>query len=95
MNQLVDNAQPLLRSLKAFISGNGLLLLSVYLLLHIGNLSFQMPYSQALIFPIVSPRLKRSQGKRDVRMGRVIAFLSEQVPRLARLQSCRISRAGR
>ncbi len=37
-DQLVDNAQPLLRSLKAFHSGNGLLLLSVYIFLHIGNL---------------------------------------------------------
>ena len=48
MNQFVDNAQPLICSLKAFISGNGLLLLSVNLLLHIGNLSFHMPYSLAL-----------------------------------------------
>ncbi len=50
-DQLVNNAQPLLRSLKAFHSGNGLLLLPVYLLLHISNLSFQMPYSQDLIVP--------------------------------------------
>ena len=50
-NQLVNSAQPLLRSLKAFYGGNGLLLLSVNLLLHIGNLSFQMPYSQDLIVP--------------------------------------------
>ncbi len=42
-DQLVNNTQPLLRSLKAFHGGNGLLLLSVNLLLHIGNLSFQMP----------------------------------------------------
>ena len=46
MNQLVDIAQLLLRSLKAFHGGNDLLLLSINLLLHIGNLSFQMPYSQ-------------------------------------------------
>ena len=43
--------QPLLRSLKAFHGGNGLLLLSVNLLLHIDNLSFLMPYSQDLIVP--------------------------------------------
>ncbi len=49
MNQLVNNAQPLLCPLKAFISGNGLLLLPVYILLHIGNLGLQMPYSQDLI----------------------------------------------
>ena len=48
MDQLVNNAQPLLRSLKAFISGNGLLLLSLNILLHIVNLSFQMPYSLEL-----------------------------------------------
>ncbi len=48
-DQLVNNAQPLLRSLKAFISGNSLPLLSVYILLHIGNLSFQMPYPDDLI----------------------------------------------
>ncbi len=42
-DQLVNNAQPLLRSLKAFHSGNDLLLLPVYLLLHIGNLRFEMP----------------------------------------------------
>ena len=50
-DQLVNNAQPLLRSLKAFISGNGLLLLYLNILLHIGNLSLQMPYSQDLIVP--------------------------------------------
>jgi len=33
------------------IPENGLLLLSVNLLLHIGNLSFQMPYSEDLIVP--------------------------------------------
>jgi len=42
-DQLVNNPQPLLRSLKAFHSGNGLLLLSVNLLLQIGYPSFQMP----------------------------------------------------
>jgi len=31
--------------------GCGLLLLSVNILLHIGNLGFQMPYSQDLIVP--------------------------------------------
>jgi len=36
---------------QAFISDNGLLFLSLYLLLHIGNLSFQMPYSRDLIVP--------------------------------------------
>ncbi len=51
MNQLVDDAQPLLCPLKAFLSGNGLLLLSVYILLHIGNFGFQMLYSQDLIVP--------------------------------------------
>ncbi len=50
-DQLVNNAQPLLRSLKAFHGGNGLLLLPVNILLHIGNLSFQMPYSDDLIVP--------------------------------------------
>ncbi len=50
-HQLVNNTQPLLRSLKAFLSGNGFLLLSLNLLLHFANLSFQMPYSQDLIVP--------------------------------------------
>ncbi len=39
------------KSLKASLSGNGLLLLYVNLLLHIGYLSFQMPYSEDLIVP--------------------------------------------
>ena len=46
---LVNNAQPLLRFLKAVYSGNNFLLLFVYILLHIGNLSFQMPYPDDLI----------------------------------------------
>ncbi len=50
-DQLVNNAQLILRSLKAFHGGNGLFLLSVNILLHIGNLGFQMPYSYDFIVP--------------------------------------------
>ena len=50
-DQLINNTQPLLRSLKAFLSGNGYQLLSVNLILHSGNLNFQIPYSANLIVP--------------------------------------------
>lgn len=40
-----ENAQPLLRSLKTFISGNGLQLLSVYILLQLLNLLVPLSHS--------------------------------------------------